>query len=120
MKDILDALVHLQLRWPNQVRFCTGVSANFVWVICPIYLLFSRRKISLLSFLPQLPTTMHDFPPKKLSQVLRSYPPFSKMHQMLGVLELENRSFMFFSCACFFLLLKKFTFTASDFQNAVK
>ena len=66
---------------------------------------------TLLSFLAQLPTKMRDFPPKKLSQSLPFYPLFSKLHHILGVLELEN---LFFCCSplhAFFSCLKNSLFT---------
>ena len=43
------------LRRPKQVRFCTGVSANLVWVICPIYLFFSTTKFDYSVFGPSYP-----------------------------------------------------------------
>ena len=43
------------LRRPKQVRFCTGFSAIFVGVICPIYLLFSTTKFDTSVFWPNYP-----------------------------------------------------------------
>ena len=40
------------LRRPKQVRFCTGMSANLVQVICPIYLLFLTTKFDYSVFWP--------------------------------------------------------------------
>ena len=43
------------LRQPKQVRLSTGVSANLMWVICPIYLLFSITKFDYSVFWPNFP-----------------------------------------------------------------
>ena len=72
---------------------------------------FFYHKIRLLSFLAQLPTKMHDFPPKKLSLFLPFYPLFSKMHLILGVLELENLVFCCSPQDAFFSYLKNSLFT---------
>ena len=71
---------------------------------------FFYHKIGLLSFLAQLPTKMHDFPPKKLSQPLPIYPLFSEMHHILGVLELENLVFCCSPLHVFFSYLKNSLF----------
>ena len=46
---------HIPLRRPKQVRFCTGMSANLVQVICPIYLLFLTTKFDYSLFWPNYP-----------------------------------------------------------------
>ena len=43
------------LRRPKQVHFCTGVSANFDYVICLIYLLFAEGKFKQSAFLSNYP-----------------------------------------------------------------
>ena len=99
-----------KLRRPKQVRFCTGVSANLVWVICPIYLLLPPQNLT-TQFFAQLPTKMHDFPPKYLSLFLLFYPLFSKMHHILGVLELENLASCCSPIHAFFSYLENSLFT---------
>ena len=58
------------------VHLCTGVSANFEFATCLIYLLFAAGKFE-QSFLVQLPPKMHAFGPKKLMLVLENYLPLS-------------------------------------------
>ena len=57
------------LRGPKKVRFCTGVSANLVWLIWPIYLLVSTTNFDCSVFWPDyrqkcrifLQKSSHDF-----------------------------------------------------------
>ena len=55
MENPSVTFVFFQLRWPKQVRFCTGISANLVQVICPIYVLFLTTKFDYSVFLPDYP-----------------------------------------------------------------
>ena len=57
------------LRRPKQVRFCTVVPANLVWVICPIYLLFSTTKFDDSVFWPNYPQKCMIFLPKSAHNV---------------------------------------------------
>ena len=69
------------------------------------------NKKRLISFLAQLRTKMHDFPPKKLSQFLPFYPIFSEMHHILGVLQPENLVFCCSPLHAFFSYLRNSLFT---------
>ena len=53
--DLVPVLPRTPLRRPKQVRFCTGLSANLVVVICPIYLLSSTTKFDFSVFWPNYP-----------------------------------------------------------------
>ena len=74
----------LGVRRSKQVRFCTGVSANLVRVICPIYLLFSTTKFDYSVFLAQLPTKMGYFPPKKAFTFFAILPTFLQNAPQFG------------------------------------
>ena len=54
-QTVFSPPTHPPLSRPKQVRFCTGVSANLVWVICPIYLFFSTTKFDNSVFRPNYP-----------------------------------------------------------------
>ena len=96
----------LGVRRPKLIRFCTRVSANLVGVICPTYLLFSTTKFEYPVFWPNYPQKWVIFHQKKLSQFLPFYPLFSKMHNSLGVLGLENLFFVVLLCMLFSPALK--------------
>ena len=95
-----------KLSRPKQVRFCTGVSASLVGVICPIYLLFSTTKFDYPVFWPNYPQKCVIFLQKSshnfchFSQVSLKCTPF------WGVLELENLVFCCSPLHAFFSGLK--------------
>ena len=99
------------LRRLKEVRFCNGVSANLVGVICPIYLLFSTTKFDYSVFWPNCPQKCVISLQNKLSQFLPFYPLFSEMHHIFGVLELENLVFCCSPLHAFFFCLKNSLFT---------
>ena len=108
------------LRRPKQVRFCTGMSANLVQVICPIYLLFLTTKFDYSIFWPNYPEKCMIFLQKSHHNFCH-FTHFSvKCTIFWGFFNYKTLLFVIVPSFLFFCTTKNSKFYAEGCQNDVK